>query len=99
VARGGRHGRSRRRGADRGGLEGQREGRVLNWLTNGYKQAIDFLKEVQAELKRTTWPARKEVQGTTTVVIITVFIFAVFLWVVDVALSRGLDSILGIFKK
>ena len=71
----------------------------MNWLKNGYRQAIDFLKEVQAELKRTTWPAPKEVQGTTTVVIITVFIFAIFLWVVDVALSRGLDTVLGLFRR
>jgi len=71
----------------------------LNWLTRYYRQAVDFLKEVQAELKRTTWPNTKEVQGTTTVVIITVFIFALFLWIVDVALSRGLDAILGLFKR
>jgi len=70
----------------------------VNRLKDAFKQAIDFLKEVQAELKRTTWPAPKEVQGTTTVVIITVFIFALFLWIVDVGLSRGLDAVLGLFK-
>lgn len=66
----------------------------MNW----YTRAIEFLKEVRAELKRTTWPAWKEVQGTTTVVIVTVFIFAIFLGVVDLALSNVLQRILSLFS-
>ena len=42
------------------------------------------MQEVVAELKRTTWPKWLEVRGTTTVVIIAVFIFAVYLSLVDV---------------
>ena len=67
----------------------------MNW----YRQAIEFLKEVQAELKRTTWPAWKEVRGTTTVVIITVFIFAFYLGIVDLALSNVLQRVLGMFHR
>jgi preprotein translocase subunit SecE len=67
----------------------------LNW----YRKAVEFLKEVQAELRRTTWPAWKEVQGTTTVVIITVFIFALYLYVVDIALSNVLQRVLGTFSR
>ena len=47
-----------------------------------------FLSEVVAELKKTTWPSKTEVRGTTTVVIITMFIIATFLWIVDQALGR-----------
>jgi preprotein translocase subunit SecE len=65
----------------------------LDW----YRKAVEFMKEVQAELKRTTWPAWKEVRGTTTVVIITVFIFAIFLGVVDLGLSSVLQRILSVF--
>ena len=65
---------------------------------NFYHRSIGFLKEVQAELKRTTWPSWKEVRGTTTVVIITVFLFAFYLGVVDLALSRVLQQILGMFS-
>jgi len=57
-----------------------------------------FLSEVIVELKRTTWPSRKEVQGTTLVVIVTVFVFAVFLFVVDYALSQGVTWIFAFFK-
>lgn len=67
---------------------------MLSW----YHRSIEFLKEVQAELKRTTWPSWKEVRGTTTVVIITVFLFALYLGVVDVVLSRVLEQILQLFS-
>jgi preprotein translocase subunit SecE len=65
----------------------------LNW----YSKSIEFLKEVRAELLRTTWPGWKEVRGTTTVVIVTVFIFALFLYVVDLALSNVFQGIQDFF--
>ena len=37
-----------------------------------------FYGDVRPEMKKVTSPSRKEVQGTTTVVIITVFLFAFF---------------------
>ena len=38
-----------------------------------------FYNDVRTEMKKVTSPSLKEVQGTTTVVIITVFLFALFL--------------------
>ena len=52
-----------------------------------YRRMVTFLQEVVAELKRTTWPRWPEVRGTTTVVIIAIFIFAVFLYTVDLGLG------------
>jgi len=63
-----------------------------------FRKIRQFLSEVLVELKRTTWPSRKEVQGTTLVVIVTVFIFATFLFAVDYALSRGVTWIFAFFK-
>jgi len=57
-----------------------------------------FMTEVSVELKRTTWPSRTEVRGTTLVVIITVFVFAVFLFAVDWFLSRGVTTVFEYFK-
>ena len=54
----------------------------MNWWLRGRA----FLTNVMGELKRTSWPSGREVRGTTTVVIVTVFIFALFLWVVDTML-------------
>ena len=62
------------------------------------RKARQFLTEVSVEMKRTTWPSRVEVQGTTVVVIVTVFIFAVFLFAVDYVLSQGVTQIFNLFK-
>jgi preprotein translocase subunit SecE len=47
-----------------------------------------FLSEVRQELKRVTWPSRKEVYATTFVVIVTSIFFGVYLWSLDLVLSR-----------
>jgi preprotein translocase subunit SecE len=42
-----------------------------------------FLSEVRNELKRVTWPSRKEVYATTVVVIATSIFFGIYLFSVD----------------
>ena len=39
------------------------------------QRAKSFYNDVRTEMRKVTTPSRKEVQGTTTVVIITVFLF------------------------
>ncbi len=58
-----------------------------------FQRVRTFLMEVRGELKRTSWPPAIEVRGTTTVVIVTVFIFGFFLWVVDTFLFHMVDWI------
>ena len=53
-----------------------------------------FLSDVRAEMKKVVTPTRKEVQATTSVVIITVFIFGFFFWVTDSIFSRALQAVL-----
>jgi preprotein translocase subunit SecE len=48
----------------------------------------DFLVEAVQELKKTTWPNRKETLGTTGVVLFLVFILAGYLGLVDFLLSH-----------
>ena len=59
-----------------------------------FRQLKQFVIEVWAELKKTTWPAKQEVYGTTVVVIVTVVICAFFLWIVDLILNRGMEALL-----
>jgi preprotein translocase subunit SecE len=61
----------------------------MSWIST----ARTFLTDVRGELKRTTFPSQREVKGTTTVVVITVFIFAFYLWVVDTFLFHVIDWI------
>jgi len=58
------------------------------------KKIIQFLKEVKGELKRVTWPTRKETLAGTAVVLIIVFITAFFLGIVDLGLSKLIKIIL-----
>jgi preprotein translocase subunit SecE len=56
-----------------------------------------FLSEVRNELKRVTWPTRKEVYATTVVVILTSIFFGVYLWVLDISVDRIVRWIFGRF--
>jgi preprotein translocase subunit SecE len=60
---------------------------IVGW----YQRLKTFLVEVWAELQKTSWPARREVYGTTVVVIIATVICAAYLYVVDRALDTGLQ--------
>ena len=56
-----------------------------------------FLVDVWGELKKTTWPGRQEVYGTTLVVIVTVLICAFYLWIVDLLLNKGMNAVFKVF--
>lgn len=51
-------------------------------------KAKDYFKDVVVELKRVTWPTKKDTMAATWVVIITVIILSIFLGIVDFALSQ-----------
>ncbi len=53
-------------------------------------KAKDYYKEVIVELKRVTWPSKKDTIAATWVVIITVIILSLFLGLVDLGLSQGI---------
>ena len=58
------------------------------------QRAKSFYSDVRTEMKKVTTPSRKEVQGTTTVVIITVFLFAGYFWIIDTIIGKTLDQAL-----
>jgi preprotein translocase subunit SecE len=55
---------------------------------NVFTRAVQFLREVKIELKKVTWPTRKQTLGSTAVVIVLVMIISVFLGLVDVSLGN-----------
>ena len=57
-------------------------------------KAIQFLSEVKGEVKKVTWPSRKEAMGGTAVVLLVVLIMAIFLGFVDLLLSKIIAAIL-----
>jgi preprotein translocase subunit SecE len=47
-----------------------------------------FLREVRSEMAKVSFPSRDEVVGTTIVVLITSFIFAIYLWLADLVIVQ-----------
>ena len=68
--------------ASQGGVMGAISG-VKDWPVR-FRTYTDSLKR---EMRLVTWPGRRQVQATTVVVLVTVFIFAFFFGVVDYVLA------------
>jgi preprotein translocase subunit SecE len=73
---------------------GDDENRILAHVKSWPEKTRDFYHDVRTETKKVTTPSWKEVQATTAVVIITVFLFAGYFFVVDLVLGNGLDRLM-----
>ena len=58
-----------------------------------------FYNDVRTEMRKVTAPSLKEVQATTVVVIVTVFLFGLYFFVVDSIISKGVDVLFHRFAK
>ena len=65
------------------------------WIT----KSRDFLAETRLEMRKVSFPSKDEVVATTVVVLITSFVFAVFLWVSDILIQRGYVGIVKVFER
>lgn len=55
---------------------------------------IDFIRGTIEELKRVTWPTKREAINSTIVVLIAVVFCSVLIWVVDTLLALGFRLIM-----
>ena len=63
-------------------------------VASSWERFTRFLSDVRSEVRKVVAPSPKEVQATTTVVIVTVFIFGVFFWATDLVFSNIVQQIL-----
>jgi len=56
---------------------------------------LTFLQQVRAEVTKVVWPSRKETMITTVMVLIMVFVAAIFFLAVDQVLGFGIGLVLG----
>jgi len=61
-----------------------------------FEGAKQFLREVKTELKKVTWPTKKDALSGTVVVLVAVFIVAFFLGIVDWGLSDLVKKLLKV---
>ena len=55
----------------------------------------EFLSDVRVEVKKVTWPSRKEATGGTMVVLVVVFVVALYLGIIDTILSKIVESMIS----
>jgi len=68
--------------------------RIKSWP----ERVRTFYNEVRTEMRKVTAPSWKEVQATTAVVVITVFIFAVYFAIIDNLIASGVKFLFDYFK-
>jgi preprotein translocase subunit SecE len=61
------------------------------------RKLIQFLKEARTELKRVSWPNRKELVGSTTLVIVASLLAGLFLGLLDIIFFRSVYGLIGLF--
>jgi preprotein translocase subunit SecE len=59
----------------------------VSWWHN----SRNFFAEVRNEMRRVTWPSRKEVYATTFVVLVTAVFFGIYLYGIDLALTAAMN--------
>ncbi len=77
-------------GSSDGGGEG-----VFSRPTAWWDRARIFIGEVRNEMKRVTWPNKREVYATTVVVIMVSVFFGLYLWAVDIALASAVQWLIA----
>ncbi|PYX80563.1 MAG: preprotein translocase subunit SecE [Acidobacteria bacterium] len=70
------------------------EGTITATVKSWPQRIKGFYNDVRTEMKKVTTPSLKEVRATTTVVIITVFLFGLYFWAVDSVIGRAIDWVL-----
>ncbi len=62
--------------------------------SNPVKSGVRFLVEARNELRKVSWPARKETTSVTVVVIVLVFMIGFYLAVIDWGLSQIIQKLI-----
>ena len=77
------------------GDEGNFIQRAASWPVG----AKNYFEELQAEMRRVTWPSWKQVRATTLVVIVAVFAFAAYFAVVDEIFASLINKLMNAFTR
>ena len=64
-------------------------------IVQSWHEFTQFLTDVRGEMRKVVTPSRKDVEATTTVVLIAVFLFGLFFFVVDWIFDLGLHQLLS----
>jgi len=68
---------------------------IVGGVVGKWGEFTGFLSDVRAEMRKVVTPSRKEVQATTTVVLVAVFLFGLFFFIADWIFGLGLTHLLN----
>jgi preprotein translocase subunit SecE len=71
----------------------------LSGIKSWPERVKSFYNDVRTEMRKVTTPSRKDVQATTSVVLIAVFLFGLYFWAIDNVIGRGVDYLFRFFTK
>lgn len=71
-------------------------GRSNGGIAGAWETINQFFREVKTELKKVTWPSRKQTVSSTGVVLVLVILVSIFLGGVDLILSWLVKQVLGL---
>jgi len=54
----------------------------------------DYIRDVRVEMSKVSWPSRRELRDSTLVVIVMVFIMAIFIGIVDRGLTIAFEALI-----
>ena len=91
--------RAPRKSKKAGARAPQRQAQARQGSTGGLKgiwaRSVQFLREVRTELKKVTWPSKRQTISSTAAVIVLVVLVAIFLGAVDFLLARVVRMLVG----
>lgn len=64
-------------------------------LMGKVKELVEFFEESKVEIKKVVWPTRKETVTTCIAVLVVSVVIALYLGVVDLALSKFVEVVLS----
>ena len=73
-------------------IETNEEVTGIQRVASGPERLLQFLKDTRQELRKVHTPTRAQVQSTTIVVVVTVFLFAAYFELVDLVIGNSLDK-------
>jgi preprotein translocase subunit SecE len=73
-------------------IETNEEATGIQRVATGPERLMQFLKATRDEMRKVHTPTRAEVQSTTIVVVVTVFLFAAYFELVDLVIGNSLDK-------
>ena len=59
---------------------------------------VKYFKDTKSELKKVTWPSKKQIRNNTGIIIVFIIIVALFLFVCDTAFGWLGRTFIGLFK-